>query len=133
MLQQRFAHKGTLSRVKRRFVTLMEIMIVMILIALVLGALAYNYQGTLEKGKLFKAERAKEKIENILNLKLAQDPGAAAGISENWKQYLIDSSMVVNPQDLSRDPWGYEYTVEVDSNGNVVVSSQGLNTHLRPR
>ena len=49
-------------------------MIVMFLIALITGVIAYNYRGTLEEGKAFKTKAAMEKIETILSLEIANHP-----------------------------------------------------------
>ena len=49
-------------------------MIVMFLIALITGVIAYNYRGTLEEGKAFKTKAAMEKLETILSLEIANHP-----------------------------------------------------------
>ncbi len=45
-----------MKQYKRRYITLIEIMIVMFLIALITGVLAYNYRGSLDEGKAFKTK-----------------------------------------------------------------------------
>ncbi len=42
--------------------TLMEIMIVMALIAMILGAVAWNYQGALDDGRAFETKANIEKV-----------------------------------------------------------------------
>ncbi len=103
---------------KRRFVTLIEMMIVMFLIALIIGVVGYNYQGSLEEGKVFKTKAGIEKLSTILTLRAAEDPAAMDNMSDRRKQYVIDSHLVPNPSSLFKDGWGSEYKVEVGQNGD---------------
>jgi len=118
--------------VKRYFVTLIEIMIVIFLIGLVVGSLAYNYTGTLEAGKVFKTERAMEKIQNILSLKVAEDPKLLDNLHTDWLKYLEQSPLVSNPNELARDGWGKEFQVEV-RDGVIKVTSPGYEEYLKKR
>ena len=61
-------------RFKKRFVTLVEMMIVMFLIAMITGVIAFNYTGSLEEGKAFKTKSGIDKIHTILDLHLASHP-----------------------------------------------------------
>ena len=62
-----------MKKIKRRYITLIEIMIVMFLIALITGVVAYNYRGSLDEGKAFKTRAAIDKLETILNLKVSEN------------------------------------------------------------
>lgn len=119
--------------VKRRFITLIEIMIVMFLIALITGVLAYNYRGSLEEGKVFKVKAAAEKLETILNLAVAQDPAKLEDIEENWKHIVETSPLVKSPKELEVDPWGKEYKIEKDNEGHIQVLSEGYADYLRKK
>ena len=113
--------------VKRRNVTLVEMMIVMFLIAMITGALAYNYRGSLEEGKAFKTRLSIEKLEQALNLLVAENPDLEDDIRDNWQEELKKSPMVKNPKDLYTDGWGKEYKVKIDEEtGYVKVSSEAL-------
>lgn len=111
-------------------ITLIEIMIVMFLIALITGVLAYNYQGSLEEGKVFKTQTAMQKLETILNLSIAQDPTLQDRISEEWTTIIKNSPLVNNPKDLEYDGWGYMYRIEKNNEGKIEVISEGLNNYL---
>ena len=115
--------------VQKRMITLIEIMIVMFLIALITGVLAYNYQGSLEEGKVFKTKVGMERVETILNLAVSQNPNLLENISSNWKGIIESSPLVQNPKDLERDGWGYEYRVEKDPEGKIIVISEGLRNY----
>lgn len=115
---------------RKRMITLIEIMIVMFLIALITGVLAYNYRGSLEEGKVFKTQTAIQKLETILNLAVAQDPSLQEGISENWTQIAESSPIFTTAKDLEYDGWGLKYKVEVNNEGKIEVISEGLNNYL---
>lgn len=112
---------------QRRFVTLIEMMIVMFLIALITGVVAYNYRGSLDEGKVFKTTTAMEKISTLLNLEIAKNPDLRDNIVSNWTQVVRASPMVQDPKPLLRDAWGEEYQVSVDpESGLVIVESRKL-------
>jgi len=107
---------------KRRYVTLIEMMIVMFLIALIVGVVGYNYRGTLEEGKAFKTKAGIERLETILNLAVAENSNLLDDIESNWPDIIKNHPLVSNPSALIRDGWGNEYDVRVE-NGEIVVSS----------
>ncbi len=51
-----------LKNKKRRFITLIEMMIVMFLIALITGVIAYNVKGSLDQGKSSRQKLALKKL-----------------------------------------------------------------------
>lgn len=108
--------------VRKSFITLIEMMIVMFLIALITGVIAYNVKGSLDQGKVFKTKVGMEKIETILSLAIANDPELGNHIKENWKTVIRSSPLVQNPESLVKDGWGNDYDVDyVD--GKVTVTS----------
>lgn len=119
-----------MKQIKRRFVTLIEMMIVMFLIALIIGVVAYNYQGAFDEGKAFKSKAGIEKLQTILNLAVAQDPSLLDDLSSNWQEIVRGSPLVKNPEGLIHDGWGEEYEVEV-TDGKIVVRSQKFTEYRR--
>jgi hypothetical protein len=116
---------------RRHFVTLIEMMIVMFLIALITGVVAYNYRGTLEEGKAFKTKTGIEKLETILSLTLAENPSADLS-GEGWKQYVAHSPLVQNAQALLKDGWGEDYTVNFNPETNQIqVHSEKYEAYRR--
>lgn len=113
---------------KRRFVTLIEMMIVMFLIALITGVIAYNYRGSLEEGKAFKTKAGMEKVTTILNLRAAEDPDLMSNIENKWQDAIRNSPLVQNANALIYDGWGDVYRVTVD-NGVIQVSSPKYETY----
>lgn len=118
-------------QVKRRFLTLIEIVIVMFLIAMITGVIAYNSIGTLEKGKAFKTEMGIERLTTILNLAAAEDPSVADNIEGKWEMIVRQSPLVNKPSELIEDGWGEKYRVSLDENGNIQVSSRKYEEYKR--
>jgi general secretion pathway protein G len=108
-----------MKSVTRRFVTLIEMMIVMFLIALITGVVAYNYRGTLEEGKAFKTKQGIEKIQNVLSLAMADNPNLDLS-DGSWQKYLEGSPLVQNPKSVQFDGWGNKYEVGFDTETNTI-------------
>lgn len=107
----------------KRHVTLIEMMIVMFLIALITGVIAYNYRGSLDEGKAFKTKASIQRIETVLNLAAAENSEALDGIESNWKTILEKSPLIQNPKSLQKDGWGNDFQVSAE-NGIIKVTSQ---------
>lgn len=122
-----------MKKIKRRDMTLVEIMIVMFLIAMITGVIAYNYTGSLEEGKAFKTKAGIEKIKTILALSAAD--GNLDQAIENWQIIIKRSPLVQNPDELIKDGWGVEYGVGLeDRDGEekeIVVTSVKYNNYLQ--
>lgn len=116
-------------RVVRRHVTLIEMMIVMFLIAMIIGVVAYNYQGTLEEGKAFKTKAAKEKLETILTLAISENPSLRDDIEAKWKEVVKSSPLVHNPNELMKDGWGEDYEVKIVDD-RLRVTSKHYNQYV---
>jgi general secretion pathway protein G len=109
---------------KRRFITLVEMMIVMFLIAMITGVIAYNYTGSLEEGKAFKTKAGIEKIHTVLDLHLATHPEDRDHIDTRWREIVESSQLVKSPKELLKDGWGIEYSVSKDQNGDIEIKSE---------
>lgn len=120
--------KNHKNKKRRRFITLIEIMIVMFLIALITGVVAYNYTGTLEKGKAFKTHAGIEKLQTILSLAKAENPNFDL---RDWKKTIQESPLVKNADNLMKDGWGNVYKVDYDKNGEIEVTSEKYETYLQ--
>ncbi len=115
----------------RRFITLIEIMIVMFLIALISGVVAYNYRGSLEEGKAFKTKTGIEKLETILNMAVAEEPDLLDDIDSGWQNIVETSPLVKSKNALIKDGWGNVYQVSIGDNGIIEVESERLNEYQR--
>jgi len=100
----------------KRFVTLIEMMVVIFLIGLILGFLAYNYRGGMDKGKALKTEVSMERLETLLNMHVAEDPDALGNLETKWPELVERDPLVKNPATLIYDGWGNKYKVTVENN-----------------
>lgn len=115
----------------KRYVTLIEMMIVMFLIALITGVVAYNYRGTLDEGKAFKTKAGIEKLGTILNLAVAEDADLMSSITSSWEGIVDSSPLVQNSAALKKDGWGQTYVVTVNSNTQAIeVTSARYNDYI---
>jgi type II secretory pathway pseudopilin PulG len=123
---------------KRQFLTLLEMMVVITIIGMLIAALAYNYQGSLEKSKAFKTEAAMRNLQTILSTKAAEDPQFMDNIQSEWEAAVTSSPLVSNPRDILYDGWGNRFTINVDDHGGIYPYSpkytqymqrQGGNSH----
>ena len=67
---------------KKRALTLLEIMIVIFLITLITGVVGYSMKGSLDKGKAFRTEQGKEQLHDLLLICLSEE-GNADEIAKN--------------------------------------------------
>ncbi len=95
---------------KKKALTLLEIMIVIFLITLITGAIGYNMLGTLEKGKVFRTEQAQEQLHDLL-LVCLNEGWTVDAIIQNPVQCLTRSGLAKNPNELIVDGWGEAFTI----------------------
>lgn len=119
---------------KKRPVTLIEIMIVILLIGLIGGALAYNMRGSLDQGKAFKTEQNISRAYDILMMKCAEGESLDA-IVEKPGDFLKNSPLVKDAEKLLVDGWGAPMTCTKDGD-DIKITSEKLKTwntqHGRP-
>jgi type II secretory pathway pseudopilin PulG len=101
------------KKCKKRSITLIEILVVMSLIAIITGALAYNYQGAIEKGKAFKTEELIKRIETILSIKIAEYPDKVHEIEHNWTDFVKKSPLWTGSDNIE-DGWGGKITMNFE-------------------
>lgn len=121
------------KHLKKRFITLVEMMIVMFLIAMITGVIAYNYSGSLEEGKAFKTKAGMNKIKEVLGLYYATHPDEIDKVSSEWKGNLASSNLVKNAKELEKDGWGGDYQVSTNNDGDLEVTSAKYNTYLQKK
>jgi general secretion pathway protein G len=119
-----------IKTLKKRYVTLVEMMIVITLIIMIIGVIAWNVQGSLEEGKAFKTKTGMEKLQTILEIMIANNPDLEDRVSEDWPTIIRSSPLVKNVEDISKDGWGVKYEVTVD-NGRIHVKSERFQEYLR--
>ena len=109
-------------RKRRLSVTLIEMIIVMILIATITGALAYNYQKSLDKGRLFATKQRAERLRAILTLYFSERPDDI-GKRTDWSN-IIDESGLGPPkaEDILKDDFGEIFTINIARNTDGTIN-----------
>jgi len=104
---------------KKRPVTLIEIMIVILLIGMIGGALAFNMRGSLDKGKVFKSEQNANRVYDIVMMAYATGEIKFEDCTkkESVMEVLEKSPLVKDPNKLFQDGWGEELQLATKDNG----------------
>lgn len=119
-----------MKKIQKKPLTLLEIMIVIFLIGIIGSAIGYNMKGSMDKGRAFKSERAKEQIEDILQLQLSEGIATCQEIVEDPQFYIKRSGMAKNPDALLKDGWGVPFTIEATQDGyGFKIHSKKLKTY----
>ena len=117
---------------RKRSITLLEIMIVILLIGLIGGVVSYNLKGTLDKGKAFASKEGAKKLEDILNLEIQQGTSTSEEITKDKSDKLdVVKAVVLNSGLISaqqvdkflKDGWNEFYSIRKAKGGQVYVSS----------
>jgi type II secretory pathway pseudopilin PulG len=126
------AHLGI--RRKKRTLTLLEIMIVIVLIGIIGSVVGVNMKGSLDAGRAFKSRQAIEQIQDILMLEVARGTPIEEVI-QNRAAYLDESGLVKDGTKFLRDGWGHEFEVKPygKSGDDIVVTSKRLNDYERKK
>ncbi len=108
---------------QRHALTLIEMMLVIVLVGVVGSALALNLRGALDKGRSFKTQETKKKIETVLNIaQLDQD---VESLKSSWETEVIESPLVkISHKDKTiLDAWGNKFDVDYDPNEQQFFAS----------
>ena len=115
---------------KKRAITLLEVMIVILLIGIIGGVVSYNLKGTLDKGKAFSSKEGAHKLQDILNLELqltstkVDDLIGSSGVNQsNVEKCVIQSGLVSNARAFVKDGWKEPYTIVRGKDNTVRVWS----------
>jgi type II secretory pathway pseudopilin PulG len=96
---------------KKRALTLIEIMIVICLITLITGAIGYNMRGSLQKGKKFKTDQAIAQLQDLL-LICVDEGNSPELVASDPAKYLTKSGLAKNPKNLIKDGWGDDLVIK---------------------
>ncbi len=108
---------------KKRAVTLIEILIVMLLIGIIGGVLAFNMKGSLDKGRIFKTEQSMRLIEDILSMEVACG-GNRDTVVASWENLVKNSPLAGRGEELTKDGWGEKFSVYPENTEEIKVFSK---------
>src|SRR5690242_16604512 len=115
---------------RKRTLTLLEIMIVILLISIITGVIGYNMKGALDKGRAFRTERAIEQLKDLLLLQLAQGGSDPKQILKDIPSAIRDSGLANKPDELLKDGWGIPFEITLSNRGTEFkIESKKLNQY----
>ena len=118
-------------KIKKRSITLLEIMIVIFLIGLIGGAIGVNLKGSIEKGKVFKTEQAQKQIKDVLLLQVAEGSDIDDVIKDPV-EYLKESGLVKDPKEMLLDGWKKPFQISKNKIGDdIIVTSETLDNYKK--
>ena len=114
---------------KKRALSLIEIMIVIFLITLITGTIGYSMRGSLDKGRAFRTEQAKEQLRDLLLICLAES-GDADSIARDPVSHLKDLGLAKDPDKLIVDGWKVKFEISPSSNKtDFKIRSKALDSY----
>lgn len=117
---------------KKRALSLIEMLIVMLLIGIIGSVIGFNMRGSAEKGRIFKTENGSRQVYDLLTLELAKTPESVDQILESPYAALKQSGSVSDPKKLLVDGWGKKYVIEYnDDNEDFTVTSPHFIDYLK--
>jgi general secretion pathway protein G len=105
-------------RVRQQGMTLIEIMIVVVIMALVATGVGMAVLPQLEKAKIRQAETAVNTVRNAVQLYIATNNAECATMQE-----LIDDKQI-DKSTATKDPWDHDFVIECDGT-DISVKSAG--------
>jgi type II secretory pathway pseudopilin PulG len=119
------------KRVKKRALTLLEIMIVICLITLITGVIGYNMKGSLDKGKAFRTEQAMTQLQDMLLLVLSEGISMEQ-ILKNPEDALKSLGLARDPANLLKDGWNKEFSIRANAQkSDFIIRSNNLNNYYK--
>lgn len=107
---------------KKRSMTLMEVMVVITLIGIVGGALAFNMRGSIQKGKIFQSEQNCERVYEALMMEYATSGLSLQEIIEKKEEILTSRAWCKDGKKLLKDAWGNDLIVQLKGDDLEVYS-----------
>jgi hypothetical protein len=118
---------------KKRTLTLLEIMIVIALITLITGVIGYNMRDTLNRGRAFRTEQAKEQLRDMLLLSLS-DGKSPAQILHTPAACIKELGLAKNVDQLLRDGWNNKFSITyLEDEADFKIESDAYNQYLQKK
>lgn len=116
---------------KKRAMTLLEIMVVIFLITLITGVVGYNLKGSMDKGRAFKTKQGKEQLHDLLLLCMEEPDNGNVSFEEILKdpqKYIKKAGLAKDPKSMVVDGWGkpYRFVVKNANNREFQIESDAL-------
>ena len=119
---------------RKRALTLIEIMVVLLIIGIVSTVIGVNVKGTLKESKAFKSEKGSKQIYEILTLEMAKDPTVTQNLIEHPELFLKNSGLVQDPKKFLVDGFGEPFILSIkEEDGDLAVTSKKWIDHMKAK
>ncbi|SYX09404.1 Tfp pilus assembly protein FimT [Chlamydia poikilotherma] len=118
---------------RKQSITLIEMMVVITLIGIVGGALAFNMRGSIQKGKVFQSEQNCAKVYDILMMEYATGGASLREIVDQKESVLEGAAWCKDGKKLLKDAWGEDIVVKLNDQGDdlIVFSKRATGTNSK--
>ncbi len=114
----------------KRYITLLEIMIVIFLISIIGSVVGYNMKGSIDRGKAFRTAQAIDQINDVLLLEATKDGRSLEDLATNALDVLQKSDIVKDPSSLIKDGWGDPLDIQPDNENHCfIITSKNLDAY----
>ncbi len=114
-----------MKKIKKKSLTLIEIMVVIALIGIIGSVLGVNMKKSMDKAKVFKSKAHAQKIEDALNIYYAENSDSPDEIAANTQKILSESGLFKEDKELLQDAFGRPITVVFENGGFVCQLASG--------
>lgn len=108
-----------MKKIKKKSLTLIEIMVVIALIGIIGSIVGVNMKKSMDKAKVFKAKAQAQKIEDALNIYYAENSISSDEVIAEAPRILSESGLFKDDKDLLKDPYGEPISVLFENGGFV--------------
>ena len=116
-------------KIKKRAITLLEMMIVIFIIGIIGSVVGYSMKGSLNEARAFKSEQGSKQVYDILMLSLANG-GSLTQMIKSAEMVLEESGLVGHPKKMIKDGWNQRYVIKKTSENDIVVYSPQWRKYL---
>jgi general secretion pathway protein G len=113
-----------MKKIKKKSLTLIEIMVVIALIGIIGSVLGVNMKKSMDKAKVFKAKAQIQKIEDALNMFYAENSQSPQEVLDNASDILKESGLFKDEKDLMKDPYGKPIQIVFENGGFMCLKSE---------
>ncbi len=110
--------------IKKRAITLLEMMIVIFIIGIIGSVVGYSMKGSLNEGRAFKSEQGSKQVYDLLMLSIANGRSLSQVIKAP-ETYLSETGLASNPKKMIKDGWNQKFVIrKIGDNDMIIYSSE---------
>lgn len=106
---------------RKQSITLIEMMVVITLIGIIGGALAFNMRGSIHKGKVFQSEQNCAQVYDVLMMEYATGGLSLEEVVANKEAILTGAAWCKDGKKLLKDAWGEDLVVKLNASGDDLI------------